>query len=92
MEVGSTLLSSPTVGRGRCPSVVSECLHAGFAFITVGDCPDANHKYMTGVTWHEAFFVSVLAKGKGTLLFYGEILFWLSLCPFSPSLDPCYQR
>ncbi len=53
MKVGSTLLSSPTVGRGRCPSVMTECLRAGVAFIMVGNCPDAHHKYMTGVAWHE---------------------------------------
>lgn len=51
--VGRTLLSSPTVGRGCCPSVMTECLRAGFAFIMVGDCPATHYKYMTGVTWNK---------------------------------------
>lgn len=53
MKVGSTLLSSPTVGRGCCPSVMTECLRSGFAFITVEDCPDAHHKYMSRVARHK---------------------------------------
>lgn len=37
--------------------------------------------------------VSVLeGKGKGTLLFYGEILFCFSLCPFSYSVCLCYLK
>lgn len=67
VEVGSTLLSSPTVGRGRCPSVMTERLRSGFAFITAVDCPDAHHKYMTRVAWHK-MFQSVLKKKGGRVL------------------------
>lgn len=64
-KVGSTLLSSPTVGRGRCPSIMTECLCAGFAFIMVGDRPGAHHKYMTG--WHgiKCCCVCYGRKGEG---------------------------
>ena len=61
-KVGSTLLSSPTVGRGRRPSAMTECLHAGFAFITAGERPDANHKYMTGVV---GFQMCLFWRGRG---------------------------
>ena len=44
LEVGSTLLSSLTAGRGHCPSLMTEYLLSGFAFIM-----------MLGVTRHQVF-------------------------------------
>lgn len=94
MKVGSTLLSSPTVGRGSCPSVMTECLLAGFAFIMAEDCPAAHHKYMTGVAWHE-MLQCLLWRQRGALLFYGEIFVpfvCLSFLPFSRSALPEVKR
>lgn len=38
VKVGRTLLSSASVRQGCCPSVMSERLLAGFAFIMAGGC------------------------------------------------------
>lgn len=89
----STLLSSPTVGRGRCPSLMTECLHAGFAFIMMLDCPATRHEYMTGVARQKMLHCLYLeVKGFGTLLLYGEILICrsvsLSFLSFSMSALP----
>lgn len=74
--MGSTPLSSPTVGRGRCPSVMTECLLAGFAFIMAGDCPAAHHKYMPGAARHN------MLRGRAAyvvVLWRDFVLFVLSL-------------
>lgn len=65
MKVGSTPLSSPTVGRSRCPSVMTERLRAGFAFIMAGDRLGAHHKYMSGVAWHTMLCCLFGDKGEG---------------------------
>lgn len=78
VKVGGTLLSSPTVGRGCCPSVMTKRLRAGFEFIMVLDCPYTHHKYMTEVTRHK---VCSGRKGDGPF-YFGHKYFMERLCSF----------
>lgn len=81
VKVGRTLLSSASVRQGCCPSVMSERLLAGFAFIMAGDCSDAHHKYMTGVAWHKMLPCLLLKRRERIVMkrFSFVCLFVLSL-------------
>lgn len=93
VKVGSTLLSSPTVGRGCCPSVMTKRLRDGFAFIMVLDCPDTHHKYMTEVTWHKMLLCLFWMKRRWALCYFMErFCSFCPLCPFSSLVSVCDQR